>query len=75
MRERRYPIGIQTFSEIIRKGYLYADIYGRKEGETTPGALLQGIIKFSQLSIFSTINNLTNVSMDPRFGSICGITE
>ena len=37
MRERRYPIGIQTFSEIIRKGYLYADIYGRKEGETTPG--------------------------------------
>ena len=23
--ERRYPIGIQTFSEIIREGYLYVD--------------------------------------------------
>lgn len=22
---RRYPIGIQTFSEIIRKGYVYVD--------------------------------------------------
>lgn len=36
---------------------------------------ITGITKFSQLSIFSTINNLTNVSMDPRFGAICGITE
>lgn len=36
---------------------------------------ITGITKFSQLSIFSTINNLTNVTMDPRFASICGITE
>ncbi len=36
---------------------------------------ITGITKFSQLSIFSTINNLTNVSMDYRFASICGITE
>ena len=25
MTERRYPIGIQTFSEIIRGGYVYVD--------------------------------------------------
>ena len=25
MEERRYPIGIQTFSEIIRDGYIYVD--------------------------------------------------
>jgi hypothetical protein len=25
MTERKYPIGIQTFSEIIREGYLYVD--------------------------------------------------
>jgi hypothetical protein len=25
MTERRYPIGIQTFSELIREGYLYVD--------------------------------------------------
>lgn len=36
---------------------------------------ITGITKFSQLSIFSTINNLTNVSMDSRFSAICGITE
>jgi hypothetical protein len=227
MTERKYPIGIQTFSRIIREGYLYvdktdlvwelqhfakfvflsrprrfgksllsstlesyylgekelfnglkimkyendwdnypvihldlsmgkgqanaeelrstllwllqplADIYGKKEYETSPGKLLTGIItraqqqtgrqaviiideydapllevlhkkdvledmrnvmqefylplksnernikfcfitgitKFSQLSIFSTINNLKNVSMNPRFSAICGITE
>lgn len=36
---------------------------------------ITGITKFSQLSIFSTINNLMNVSMDPRYATICGITE
>jgi len=36
---------------------------------------ITGITKFSQLSIFSTINNLTNVTMDAKFGAICGITD
>lgn len=36
---------------------------------------ITGITKFSQLSIFSTINNLTNVSMQPEYAAICGITE
>ena len=36
---------------------------------------ITGITKFSQLSIFSTINNLLNVTMDPRYAAICGITE
>ena len=36
---------------------------------------ITGITKFSQLSIFSTINNLRNVSMEPAFAAICGITK
>ena len=36
---------------------------------------LTGITKFSQLSIFSELNNLKNISMDPKFGGICGITK
>ena len=36
---------------------------------------ITGITKFSQLSIFSTINNLRNVSMEPQFAAICGITK
>ena len=115
----------------------YADIYGRKATEVTPGGLLEGLIKrayektgkqvvviideydaplldvlhdnpmlddmrkvmqefyvplkaneryikfcfitgitkFSQLSIFSTINNLKNVTLLPRFSALCGFTE
>ncbi len=36
---------------------------------------LTGITKFSQLSIFSELNNLTNISMFPEFAGICGITK
>ncbi len=36
---------------------------------------ITGITKFSQLSIFSTINNLTNITMDSKYAAICGITE
>lgn len=36
---------------------------------------ITGITMFSQLSIFSVINNLANVSMSPEFSAICGITE
>lgn len=36
---------------------------------------ITGITKFSQLSVFSTINNLKNISMMPEFATICGITE
>ena len=36
---------------------------------------ITGITKFSQLSIFSTLNNIMNVSMNPEFATICGITE
>ena len=36
---------------------------------------ITGITKFSQLSIFSELNNLTNISMFPEFAGICGITK
>ena len=36
---------------------------------------ITGITKFSQLSIFSTINNIKNVTMLPQFSAICGFTE
>ncbi len=36
---------------------------------------ITGITKFSQLSIFSTINNLKKMTMHPDFAAICGITE
>ncbi len=36
---------------------------------------LTGITKFSQLSIFSELNNIKNISMLPEYAAICGITE
>ena len=36
---------------------------------------LTGITKFSQLSIFSELNNLKNISMRPDYAGVCGITK
>ena len=36
---------------------------------------LTGITKFSQLSIFSELNNIKNISMDEPYAVICGISE
>ena len=36
---------------------------------------ITGITKFSQLSIFSELNNIRNVSMDEPYAGICGITK
>ena len=36
---------------------------------------LTGITKFLQLSIFSELNNIRNISMDESYAGICGITK
>ena len=36
---------------------------------------MTGNTKFSQLSIFSELNNINNISMDEGYAGICGITE
>ena len=36
---------------------------------------LTGISKFSQLSIFSELNNITNISMLDKYSDICGISK
>ncbi|MGM9803134.1 MAG: AAA family ATPase [Muribaculaceae bacterium] len=36
---------------------------------------ITGITKFSQLSIFSELNNLRNISMEEDFAAVCGITK
>lgn len=36
---------------------------------------MTGITKFSQLSIFSELNNIRNISMDTSYAAVCGITE
>ncbi len=37
--------------------------------------LLTGVSKFSKVSIFSGLNNLMDITLDPRYAAICGYTE
>ena len=36
---------------------------------------ITGITKFTQISLFSVLNNLSNISFDPEYAAICGITR
>ena len=36
---------------------------------------ITGITKFTQISLFSVLNNLTNISFFPEYAPLCGITE
>ena len=37
--------------------------------------MLTGVSKFSKVSIFSGLNNLKDISLNPQYASICGYTE
>ena len=47
----------------------------KAQGEYLRFLFLTGISKFSQMSIFSELNNLQNISMQDAYSAICGITE
>ena len=38
-------------------------------------SMLTGVTKFSQVSVWSDLNNLNDITMDNRYCGICGITE
>lgn len=38
-------------------------------------AMLTGVSKFSKVSVFSGLNNLKDISLNPEFGDICGYTQ
>ncbi len=58
---------------------LLKDFYGVLKGGTivskTRFVFITGITKFSKVSIFSELNNLTDLTMDKRYCDILGITE
>ena len=60
--------------DVIRS--IYNSFYGpvKNMGDHLRFVFITGITKFSQMSIFSTINNLTNISFDRNVEGLCGIT-
>ena len=38
-------------------------------------AFLTGVTKFSKASLFSGLNNLADITLDPRYAAVCGYTD
>ena len=38
-------------------------------------SFLTGVSRFSKVSLFSGLNNLTDITLDPRYSGICGYTD
>ena len=62
-------------SEYYRK--TLQGFYGviKSKGEQTKFCLLTGVSKIGKLSVFSTLNNLTDISLNADYADICGISE
>ncbi len=55
----------------------FQDLFGplKSEDEHLQFVFITGISKFSQMGIFSRLNQLKNISMVPAYEALCGITE
>ena len=47
----------------------------KSKNDSIKFAFLTGVTKLGKLSVFSALNNLTDISIDRENGDICGITE
>ena len=66
--------GMESFEDIrVQVRSLYSPL--KALGGMLRFVFLTGISKFSQLSIFSELNNLNVITMDDEYAAICGITK
>ena len=65
------PEQLEEVRRILQEFYQMVKVCDKDE----QFVFITGITKFSQLSIFSTLNNLTNISMDSSYAALCGITK
>ena len=63
--------------KVTRARQRFQNVFGplKSEDEHLQFVFITGISKFSQMGIFSKLNNLNNISMVPAYETICGITE
>ena len=38
-------------------------------------SFITGVSKFSKVNLFSGLNNLTDITLDPQYSAICGYAE
>ena len=55
----------------------FQNVFGplKAEDDHLQFAFITGISKFSQMGVFSKLNNLNNISMQPAYECLCGISE
>ncbi|MBN2808365.1 MAG: ATP-binding protein [Deltaproteobacteria bacterium] len=64
--------------EVAKEGReILKDLYTtiKDSDEYIKFAFLTGVSKFSKVSIFSGLNNLQDISLDPRYATLCGYTH
>ena len=63
--------------KVMQARQRFQDVFGplKAEDEHLQFAFITGISKFSQMGIFSKLNNLENISMQINYEQICGISE
>ena len=68
-------LGDAPMQKLVRERFqdLFTPLKG--EDDHLQFVFITGISKFSQMGIFSKLNNLNNISMAPDFETICGISE
>lgn len=56
---------------------VYREVFAilKADDEYEHFVFITGITKFTQISLFSVLNNLSNISFMPEYAAICGITE
>ena len=47
----------------------------KAQGAHLKFVMLTGVSKFSKVSLFSGLNNLEDITLDPQFGTLCGYTH
>ena len=56
---------------------IYREVFAilKKQDKFERFVFITGITKFTQISLFSVLNNLSNISFEPEYATICGITK
>lgn len=65
------PETAKTMREMLKA--LYSTIKGADEH--LQFVFITGVSKFSKVSLFSGLNNLTDITLEPEFSAICGYTD
>ena len=56
---------------------IYREVFAilKADGKYEKFVFITGITKFTQISLFSVLNNLSNISFEPEYAALCGITK